>query len=286
MVTMGTGINAEGKKRPAEIKRTPLREYANIRNNGLKAFDIEEGDELGWVLRTRGNDDVLLVTHHGQSIRFNENDLGSRSRTAGGVKAIEFKQGNADDKVVGASVLREPSPEVKAAIEKGTAAELEKSAKAAQKADDDYSRAVATYELSRLVKDDPERAKKLEDDAHRWGYPSILVVSEHGFGKRTAMADYRVQSRGGMGILTMNCTEKTGKVVCAEPVESDDRLLIMTAKGKGIRMRVKEIRETGRVAQGVTLVNLGKDDQVSSIARIVRDADDGEIEVETVPPGA
>ena len=60
----------------------------------------------------------------------------------------------------------------------------------------------------------------------------------------------------------------------------------MTTKGKGIRMKVREIRETGRVAQGVRLVNLAGGDEVASIARIVRDADDGEIEVETVPPGA
>ncbi len=295
MVTMGTGVDAEGKKRPAEIKRTPLRDFANIRNNGLKAFDIEEGDELGWVLRTRGNDDILLVTHHGQSIRFNENDATSRSRAAGGVRAIEFKQTNADDRVVGASVLRAPSAEVTAALEKAgdlepkaAIAELEKAAQAAKKADDEYSRALATHELAKLVSKagDAERADKLERDAQKWGFASILVVSENGFGKRTPMSDYRVQSRGGMGILTMNCTEKTGKVVCAEPVEDDDRLLIMTTKGKGIRMKVKEIRETGRVAQGVTLVNLGKDDQVASIARIARDADDGELEIETVPPGA
>ena len=291
MITMGTGVDAEGKKRPAEIKRTSLRDFANIRNNGLKAFDIEEGDELGWVLRTRGNDDILLVTREGQSIRFNENDATARSRAAGGVRAIEFKQQNEDDKVVGASILREPSAEVRAVLEKGlegkaAIAELEKVAALMKKADDDYSRAVATHELAKFVRKegDAERADKLERDAQRWGYVSLLVVSENGFGKRTPMAEYRVQSRGGMGILTMNCTEKTGKVVCAEPVEDDDRLLIMTTKGKGIRMKVKEIRETGRVAQGVTLVNLGRDDQVSSIARIVQDADDGELEIETVPP--
>ena len=74
----------------------------------------------------------------------------------------------------------------------------------------------------------------------------------------------------------MNCTEKTGKVVGAEVVENDDRLLLMSTKGKGIRMKVKEIRTTGRVAQGVKLVNLTGDDQVASIARIVKGTDDGE----------
>jgi DNA gyrase subunit A len=105
---------------------------------------------------------------------------------------------------------------------------------------------------------------------------SLLVVSENGYGKRTGLDEYRVQSRGGSGILTMNCTEKTGKVIGAEVVENDDRLLLMTHKGKGIRMKVKEIRTTGRVAQGVKLVNMAGDDQVASIARIVKGTDDGE----------
>lgn len=292
MLTQGTGVDAEGKKRPAEIKRTPLRDFANIRNNGLKAFDIEEGDELGWVLRTRGNDDLLLVTREGQSIRFNENDATSRSRAAGGVRAIEFKQQNTDDRVVGAMVMRAPSQEVADAIEKAAGldakaatAELEKAANLAKKSEDDYSRAVATYEMARIARreKDDERAEKLERDARRWGYTDILVVSEHGYGKRTPMSDYRVQSRGGMGILTMNCTDKTGKVVGAETVEDDDRLLVMTTKGKGIRMKVKEIRETGRVAQGVRLVNLASGDNVASIARIARETDDGELEGEAAP---
>jgi DNA gyrase subunit A len=105
---------------------------------------------------------------------------------------------------------------------------------------------------------------------------TLLVVSENGYGKRTPLSDYRPQTRGGTGILTMNCTDKTGKVVGAEVVEDQDKLLVMTMNGKGIRVRVKEIRETGRVAQGVKLIDLAAGDQVRSIARIVQEADDGE----------
>ena len=211
MVTRGTG-----QKRSAEIKRTSLSAFANIRNNGLIAFDIEEGDELGWALKTRGNDDVILVTREGQSIRFSEKDATSRSRAAGGVRAITFKEGNSDDQVVTADVV-----------------------------DNDLS---------------------------------LLVVSENGYGKRTGLDEYRVQNRGGSGILTMQCTDKTGKVIGAEVVEDSDRLLVMTTKGKGIRVRVKEIRTTGRVAQGVKLINLADGDHVRSIARIVKVTDDGDLE--------
>lgn len=213
MITRGTG-----EKHSAEIKRTPLSAFANIRNNGLIAFDIEEGDELGWALKTRGDDDVILVTREGQSIRFSEKQATSRSRAAGGVRAIQFKEGNPDDQVVTAAVVDETL--------------------------------------------------------------SLLVVSEHGYGKRTKLDEYRVQSRGGSGILTMNCTDKTGLVVGAEVVEDDDKLLLMTVKGKGIRMRIKEIRATGRVAQGVRLVNMSGGDAVASIARIVKGTDDGDIEID------
>ena len=213
MITRGTG-----EKRHAEIKRTPLKDFANIRNNGLIAFDIEEGDELGWALKTPGAADIMLVTREGQSIRFNEKEATSRSRAAGGVRAIAFKEGSREDQLVSASIV--------------------------------------------------------DDEA------TLLVVSELGYGKRTPLTDYRVQGRGGSGILTMNCTDKTGKIVGAEVVEDDDKLLVMTTKGKGIRVRVKEIRTTGRVAQGVKLINLANGDEVRSIARIVKGTDDGDLDIE------
>ena len=78
----------------------------------------------------------------------------------------------------------------------------------------------------------------------------------------------------------MNVTPKTGKIVGAEVVDDTDRLLIMTTNGKGIRVKVKEIRTTGRVAQGVKLINLAEGDQVKTISRIVAAADDGEDEEE------
>ncbi|MEJ5171948.1 MAG: DNA gyrase C-terminal beta-propeller domain-containing protein, partial [Fimbriimonadales bacterium] len=86
-----------------EAKRTPLAAFANIRSNGLIAFDIEEGDELRWALKTRGKDDIILVTRQGMSIRFAEDHLTSRSRAAGGVRAITLDD---DDEVVGAEVVR------------------------------------------------------------------------------------------------------------------------------------------------------------------------------------
>lgn len=198
-----------------EAKRTPLSAFANIRSNGLIAFDIEEGDELRWALKTRGKDDIILVTRSGLSIRFPEDQLTSRSRTAGGVRAISLES---DDEVVGAEVVRP-----------------------------------GAY---------------------------LLVVGENGYGKRTELDEYRPQGRGGKGLLTMNVTPKTGPIVGAEVVEDDDRLLVMTVLGKGIRIRVKDVRVVGRIAQGVKLIDLAAGDAVRSIARIVQSADDGDLESE------
>ncbi|MBL8088086.1 MAG: DNA gyrase subunit A [Chthonomonas sp.] len=200
--------------RHGEIKRTEMANFANIRSNGLIAFDIEEGDELGWVLKSNGTNDIIIVTHLGQSIRFAEKGVRDRSRAAGGVKAMTLK---GEDIIISADIVR--------------------------------------------------------DDA------TLLVVGENGFGKRTPLSDYRIQGRGGSGILTMNVTEKTGAIVGAEVVEPDDKLLVMTVQGKAIRMKVSDIRTVGRVSQGVKLINLGSGDQVRSIARVVQEADEGELDL-------
>ncbi|BCW95922.1 MAG: hypothetical protein KatS3mg018_1404 [Fimbriimonadales bacterium] len=154
--------------RGGEIKRTALSEFANLRSNGLNAFDLESGDSLGWVLHTSGKDDVLLATRAGLAIRFPESDVPVRSRTAGGVKAIRLGK---DDALVAAC--------------------------------------------------------RVQPDA------LLLVVSENGFGKCTPLKEYRVQSRGGKGIFTMNVTRKTGAVVAAEVVEKDDKLILVTLEREG-----------------------------------------------------
>ncbi|MCW5938825.1 MAG: DNA gyrase subunit A [Fimbriimonadaceae bacterium] len=187
-----------------EVKRTALSKFQNIRSNGLIAFDIEEGDELGWVLQSKGDDDVLVVTRKGMSIRFRETAARDRSRAAGGVKAVNLRPG---DHVVSADIVREGA--------------------------------------------------------------TLLVVGEHGYGKRTPLDEYRVQGRGGTGIMTMNVTDKTGEIVGAEVVEDEDRLLLLTANGKGIRVKVKEIRLVKRVAQGVKLIDLAAGDTIGSLARLV-----------------
>jgi len=102
----------------------------------------------------------------------------------------------------------------------------------------------------------------------------LLVASDNGIGKRTAFADYRVQSRGGKGIITMKVTEKTGEVVGAVTVREQDELMLMTSGGQSIRIRVSEVRETGRNAQGVKLLTLKEGEKLQDIAIVVPDGED------------
>ncbi len=102
---------------------------------------------------------------------------------------------------------------------------------------------------------------------------TLLVASENGIGKRTSFAEYRSQSRGGKGIITMKVTEKTGAVVGAVAVEEEDELMLMTTGGQSIRIRCSEIRETGRNAQGVKLVTLRGEERLQDIAKVVSGED-------------
>lgn len=108
---------------------------------------------------------------------------------------------------------------------------------------------------------------------------SLLAVAENGYGKRTAMDEYRQTHRGGKGIITMRTTDKTGRLVSVRMVSDDDQLLLVTNGGKVLRLRVNEIRIIGRNTQGVKLIGLDEGERVAAAARMVED------EVET-PEGA
>ncbi|BDI28104.1 DNA gyrase subunit A [Capsulimonas corticalis] len=191
-----------------EVKRTKLSEFANLRNNGLNVFDIEENDSLKWVAHTTGENEIIMVTRKGMSIRFHENEVPSRGRAAGGVRGIRLSEEKGDS-VVGMALV------------------------------------------------DPEL--------------DLLVIGERGISKRTPFKEYRSQSRGGKGILTMALSEKTGDIVDAQVVDKDDRLLIMTREGITIRLRVDDIRSSGRSTQGVRAINLSDNDTVASVERITAD---------------
>jgi DNA gyrase subunit A len=116
---------------------------------------------------------------------------------------------------------------------------------------------------------------------------TLLVAGENGLGKRTPFSEYRLQARGGKGIITMNTGEKTGAVVGALAVRESDELMLITTKGKMVRTRVRQIRETGRNTMGVKLIELRAGSKLQAIAPVISsdpDTDDAQDELTLEPP--
>jgi DNA gyrase subunit A len=201
--------------RNGTVKKTALSEYSNVRSTGIKGIKLEEGDELVDVQITSGTSDIVLVTRHGLSIRFHEQEARPMGRDTTGVRGIALSEG---DRVVGMVVNKRNA--------------------------------------------------------------SLLVVTELALGKLTNIDEYRVQGRGGKGILTVKRTERTGDVVGLLEVLPEDGLMLITRGGQSLRCAVKDIRETGRVAQGVRLKDLEMGDVVAAVARVVSDGADDEGEGE------
>ncbi len=187
--------------RKGVVKKTNLNEYRNYRKGGLIGIKIDDEDELVNVKLTSGEDELVIVTHAGMSIRFKESDLRDQGRPTRGVKGVTLKK------------------------------------------DDDF---VETLEVV-----DPKA--------------TLLICGENGQGKRTNYDEYRVQTRGGSGIIAI----KTAGVAGALSVHENDEIMMFTKNGQAVRSPVKDIRIIGRTTQGVRCINLGEDDKLVGISRIV-----------------
>jgi len=199
------------------VKKTRLSEFGNPRSNGIRAINIDKGDELIDVQVTDGSNDVVLATRQGMSIRFHEKDVREMGRAAGGVKGIALDK---KDRVIDLVIVRRTS--------------------------------------------------------------TLLCVTEKGMGKRSELDEYRVQHRGGRGIITLKRADKTGDIVALKEVLADDELMMITKKGIMIRVPVEGIRVSGRNTQGVKIMNMMPGDLVVDVARIVKedDTDSGEDEAD------
>ncbi|HJW13571.1 MAG TPA: DNA gyrase C-terminal beta-propeller domain-containing protein, partial [Thermoanaerobaculia bacterium] len=113
----------------------------------------------------------------------------------------------------------------------------------------------------------------------------LLSVTENGYGKRSEVAEYRYQGRGGSGVINIKVTEKNGPVAGIKSVTDADQLLLITQSGMLIRIKVKDIRETGRAAQGVRLIYLEEGDSVVAVAKLA-EPEEGEEEPQGTLPGA
>jgi DNA gyrase subunit A len=191
------------------VKKSNLSDYANVRRGGIIAIQIEEGDRLIDAKLTNGNNEIVLITKDGMSLRFHEEQLRDQGRNTVGVWGIRPEKG-------------------------------------------DHVVAIAIVDSNAM----------------------LLVAGENGIGKRTPFDDYRRQSRGGKGIITMKTGEKTGDVVGALTVRETDEMMLITNKGQMVRTRVKEIRETGRNTMGVKLMDLRNGEKLQAIAPVVSQAEE------------
>jgi DNA gyrase subunit A len=188
--------------RNGTVKRLPVSTLKNIRQSGIRALTLDEGDQLISVLETDGAQKVLIATHDGQAVCFEETAVRPMGRTAVGVRGIRLRE---NDYVVGAAVAQ---------------------------------------------------AGK-----------TVLSITEKGYGKRTAVEEYRITNRGGSGIRNYMVTEKTGPVVGIKVVDGSEDLLLVTQVGILIRTHVDAIRLAGRSTLGVIVMRFKEEgDKVISLA--------------------
>ena len=198
------------------VKKTELSAFKNHRKGGIKAINILDEDRLIEVKLTSGENEVVLITSNGKSIRFLESDARSMGRATTGVRGISLGK---DDRVVALAIVEEGA--------------------------------------------------------------TLLVASEKGIGKRTDFEDYRRQTRGGKGIITMRTTDKTGGIVGALTVHDHDEIMLITVGGQMVRIKVDDVRETGRNAMGVKLVDTGSKDKLQAIAPVINDENEDDEDSES-----
>ena len=206
--------------RDGRVKKSRLTDYESARSAGLIAINLNEGDTLIGASLVGDDDDILLVSEQGQSIRFTADDeqLRPMGRATAGVKGMRFR---GDDQLLAMTTV----------------------------SDGQY----------------------------------LLVATSGGYGKRTPIAEYNPQGRGGMGVMTFKYTPKRGKLIGALAVEEDDQIFAITSAGGVIRTEVNQIRPSSRATMGVRLVDLG--DDVELLAIDVNVEDEGEQEATAVAKG-
>jgi len=224
--------------RSGKVKKTAVHEFRNYRKAGTKAIILEEGNELIGVNLTSGDDEIVLITRDGMCIKFTEGVYKkSQAEPTEGEEPVEEDEDTVED---------EGKPQIRP-----------------------QGRATAGVTGIRLRKDDYVVGMAIASEE-----TMLLVASENGLGKRTAFSSYRALRRGGRGVKTLNVTDKTGKLVNAVAVTEEDELMLMTSSGQSIRIRVSDIRETGRVAQGVKLLTLKAREKLQDISLVIPDGED------------
>jgi DNA gyrase subunit A len=223
--------------RNGTVKKTELTEFSNPRPSGIIAINLDSDDELIGAKLTDGKQMIFLASHEGQAILFRETEVRSMGRAAGGVNGMDLGKG---DYVVSMDAVQP-----------------------------DFGIIAKEYKKTTQNLDD------LESDELRESLTSLmLTVAEKGYGKRTPLAEYRVTSRGGKGVINLKTTDRNGSVVAALQVREDSDVMIITGQGKVIRVHSAEIREAGRSTQGVRLLRLEEGDRIAAAAAILEEEEE------------
>jgi DNA gyrase subunit A len=239
-----TNLEEEGRfvflaTRNGTVKKTPIVDFSNPRSAGIIAINLEKDDELIGAKLTDGKKMIFLASHKGQAILFRETEVRPMGRNAGGVNGMDLAK---EDYVVSMDAVQ-PDFEIIKKEHKKTAEDLD----------------------------------KLDGEIIKDSLTSLmLTVSEKGFGKRTPLAEYRITSRGGKGVINLKTTERNGSVVAALQVTEESDVMIITEQGKVIRVHANEIREAGRSTQGVRLLRADQGDEVAAAAVIQEEEEPAE----------
>jgi DNA gyrase subunit A len=254
--------------RNGTVKKTAVKDFCNVQSRGIIAINIEKDDELVCARITDGQQIIFLATHDGMAIRFSEADLRPMGRPATGNRGINLRKG---DYVIGAAVTPSNEARNKERLARAAAAGLSSHVKDAI---DEAADSAAVQPLELATSDDTPAAPAISDAAaaklakldEKLGLTPclILTVSENGFGKRTDVDAYRLQSRGGKGVISMKTTPKIGKVSAINLVDDTTEMMLISQFGKIIRIDTKTIRSAGRSTSGVKLLNLDPDDKVAA----------------------
>ncbi len=259
--------------RNGTVKKTPLKDFSNVMSRGIIAIGIDKDDELITARITDGQQVIFLATHDGMAIRFNEQDLRPMGRPATGNRGISLRKG---DFVIGAAVTPSAEARNKARLERAAAKGLTDQVEAAI----DEAIDAAPLTLSGNPEDvtaqvEPVKSEKLDKLDKQLGLTPCLILSvtENGFGKRTDVDAYRLQSRGGKGVINVKTTSKNGKVSGINLVDETSELMVISQFGKIIRIDTKSIRAAGRSTQGVKLLDLEPQDKVAAAVVIPPEED-------------
>ncbi len=220
------------------VKKSTLTEFSNPRSTGIIAINLEAKDELIGAKLTDGKQMVFLASHEGQAILFRETEVRPMGRNAGGVNGMDLEK---EDYVVSMDAVQ-PDFEI----------------------------------IAKEHKQNSQNLEELENEHIKDSLTTLmLTVAEKGYGKRTALAEYRITSRGGKGVVNMKTTDRNGSVVATLQVTEESDVMIITEHGKVIRVHANEIREAGRSTQGVRLLRLDDDDSVAAAA-VIKEEDEEE----------